>query len=304
MFASYSFIVLAWGLLLAPVADAAELGALGPLAGVRRIDLKETRAPLPEVHIGPGLTTTVLFDSPIRLDEVVLEGRERFQRLGMSEDHLVLVPSSTFVHGEQLRLEVRFRDDAAPERAAFMLVVDAARVERQVEIYRQPRTAESYRVEVEELKKGIARLRQEVGRLHQTNAPTGGSDSLPATIARVLEVEATPLTFGRQDSSVPASVSEVNVVRLSGRWLALSMILKGERGSGAWTAVEVVLRDARGQAVKALPPWQQGPVRPGTSPQVVIMMEDEAALPSGRYTLELWDEGRGQHVTLEGLEVH
>ncbi|WP_163997913.1 DUF2381 family protein [Pyxidicoccus caerfyrddinensis] len=303
MFASYSFIVLAWGLLLAPVADAADPGATETLAGVRRIDFKETGASLPEIHIGPGLSTTVLFDSPIRPDEVVLEGRERFQRLGMSEDHLVLIPSSTFRQGEQLRLEVRFHDGAAPERAAFRLVVDAARVERQVEIYRQPRTAESYRQEVEELKSGMARLRQEVGRLQRSNASSGDSDSWIATLAIMGDIVDKTLTYGRADSSAPVSVTEAKLLRLPGRWVALCVVLKWRGRAGGWTAATAALRDAQGQSMRVLRPWQQGPVSIKGVQNVVIAIEDEAAFQPGRYTLKLLDEGGGTSVTLEGLAV-
>jgi uncharacterized protein (TIGR02268 family) len=303
LFASYSFIVLAWGLLLAPVANAADPGATETLAGVRRIDLRETGASLPEIHIGPGLSTTVLFDSPIRPDEVVLEGRERFQRMGMSEDHLVLIPSSTFRQGEQLRLEVRFRDGAAPERAAFSLVVDAARVERQVEIYRQPRTAESYRQEVEELKSGMARLRQEVGRHQRSNASSGDSHFLAAALVMKKDIIETPLTYGREDSSVPVSVKEVRLFRLPGYWVALCVSLTWRGRDGGWTAATAVLRDAQGQSIRVLRPWQQGPVSTKGGQKVVIAIEDEAAFQTGRYTLKLMDEGGGTSVTLEGLAV-
>jgi uncharacterized protein (TIGR02268 family) len=303
LFASYSVIVLAWGLLLAPVADAADPGATETLAGVRRIDFKETGASLPEIHIGPGLSTTVLFDSAIRPDEVVLEGRERFQRLGMSEDHLVLIPSSTFRQGEQLRLEVRFRDGAAPERAAFRLVVDAARVERQVEIYRQPRTAESYRQEVEELKSGMARLRQEAGRLQRSNASSGDSDSRAATLAIMGDIVEETLTYGREDSSAPVSVTEVKRFRRPGRWVALRVTLTGRGRGGGWTAATAALRDAQGQSMRVLRPWQQEPVANTELRNIVIAIEDEAAFRKGRYTLKLFDEDGGTSVTLEGLAV-
>jgi uncharacterized protein (TIGR02268 family) len=303
LFASYSIIVLAWGLLLASVADAAEPGTPETLVGVRRIDIKETRESLPEIHIGPGLSTTVLFDSPIRPDEVVLEGRERFQRLGMSEDHLVLVPSSTFRHGEQLRLEVRFRDGAAPERAAFMLVMDAAHVDRQVELYRQARTAESYRQEVEELKRGMAQLRQEVARLHPSNAPAGDSDYLPAIITRMDDITKGSLTYGHEDSSAPVSVMDATYFRLPGHWMALRVRLALRGRSGGWTAAAASLSDAQGRAVKVLRPWQEGSVTSEMSRDVVVAIEDEVDLPAGRYTLKLWDEGGGQSVMLEGLAV-
>lgn len=303
MFASYSFIVLAGGLLLATVAEAAAPGVPEAPAGVRRIDLREKQEPIPEIHIGPGLATTVLFDSPIRPDEVVLEGRERFQRLGLSEDHLLLVPSSTFRQGEQLRLEVRFRDGAAPERVAVLLVVDATQVERQVELYRQPRTAESYRQEVEELKSGMARLRQELVKLQPVKAQAGDRGSLFSTIVQLADVQTSVLHYAKEDNSAPVSVQKVERLSLQGHWVVLRLRVES-KGPGEWAAAGATLQNSQGQAVKAQAPWQKGPVSEALFQFVTIAMEGTEELPAGRYTLKLWDESGTRTVTLEGLDVH
>lgn len=302
MFASYSFIVLAGGLLLATVAEAAAPGVPEAPAGVRRIDLREKQGPIPEIHIGPGLATTLLFDSTIRPEEVVLEGRERFQRLGLSEDHLLLVPSSTFRQGEHLLLEVRFRDGATPERVAFLLVVDAARVERQVELYRQPRTAESYRQEVEELKSGMERLRQELVKLQPVNAPAGNRGSLFTIIEQLPEIQASMLSYAREDISAPVSVQKLQSLRVRGSWMVLRLKLSSIK-NGEWTAAGAAIQNSQGQAMKVLHPWQKGPVAPSSFQDVVIAMEGAEELPAGRYTLKLWDESGTRTVTLEGLDV-
>ena len=115
MSGSPAFIVLAWGVLWAATAQAAAQEASGSGAMVRRIDVQAgTLATPPEVRISPGQSTIVFFDARIRPEQLVLEGRERFQRFGVTEDHLVLVPSPTFREGERLRLEVPFHDGAAP----------------------------------------------------------------------------------------------------------------------------------------------------------------------------------------------
>ena len=52
-----------------------------------------------------------------------------------------------------------------------------------------------------------------------------------------------------------------------------------------------------------LRPWQQRLVTPDATRSLVIANDDEASVPPGRYTLKLWDEGGGQTVTVEDLEV-
>ncbi|WP_164014848.1 DUF2381 family protein [Pyxidicoccus trucidator] len=299
-------IVMTCMLLLAPAADAAAPDMQQVAVGVRRVELRDARESLPEVHIGPGLSTTVLFDSPIRPDELVLEGRERFQRLGLSDDHLVLIPSATFRQGERLRLEVRFSDGAAPERAALSLVVDAARVDRQVELYRRPRTAESYRQEVEALKAAMARLQQEVERLPVPGATAVGGASWATTVAQVEEVEARQLPYLSVAVSAPVSVRAVWSLRLRQHWQALRVKLHAN--PGAWMPTGASLRDEQGRFVNVLAPWAQVVVAhrvpQHNEPQIVVVaLEDVAAFRPGGYTLKLWDEGTGQSVTFEGLQV-
>ncbi|WP_223759430.1 DUF2381 family protein [Myxococcus sp. RHSTA-1-4] len=296
--------MLTWGLLLASGAWAADSEVSALTSGVRRIELRAApSSSLPEVRIGPGLSTTVFFDSRIAPEYVVLEGRERFQRVGIADDHLALIPSGTFRHGERLRLEVRFHDDAAPERAAVMLVVDASHVERQVEVYRQPRSAESYRQEVEELRAGGLRLQREVDRLRLTRAPTGGIEALVASMRGSDVFQLRRVSYQRVESPAPLSVFFTDVVTLAETWAGLRVSLEMWEPGPDWTAAGASLVDARGHIVKVLRPWQQEPLRFKEDRIIVIPGEQAKTLPRGRYTLKLWDEGGGRPVTIEGIEV-
>ena len=296
--------VLTWGLLLAFGAWAADLEASALTSGVRRIELRaDPASSLPEVCIGPGLSTTVFFDSRIAPEHVVLEGRERFHRVGIADDHLALIPSGTFRPGERLRLEVRFHDGATPERAAVMLVVDASQAERQVEVYRQPRSAESYRQEVEELKAGVLRLQREVDRLRVIRAPTGELEALVASITGQDVFTYWGVSYQRVDSAVPFSVSSTSVITVGAMWAGLRMHLELEEPGPDWTAAGASLVDARGHVVKVLRPWQQEPLRFKQGRTIVIPQEGARPLQKGRYTLKLWDEGGGRPVTIEGIEV-
>lgn len=302
MTGSPAFIVLTWGVLWAATAHAAAQESPGSASAVRRIDVQAGTPVAPqEVRISPGLSTTVFFDARIRPEQLVLEGRERFQRFGVTEDHLVLVPSSTFREGERLRLEVRFHDGAVPERAVMVLVVDSARAERQVELYRQTRSAASYQQEVEELRSGVLRLERQVQQLQRSRPSECSRESLVADL-------------GDEDSIafrawLPRKVSGDFVVlratflRLSTRWAALRLSLAATGANRGWIAAGAEFTDAQGRRLKSLPPWQAGPVDDGKNPIVILL--DEPMFPGegpGRYTLEMWNEGRKQTLKLEGLQ--
>jgi uncharacterized protein (TIGR02268 family) len=184
-----------------------------------------------------------------------------------------------------------------------MLRVDAPQIEHQVEIYRRPRSAESYRQEVEELKLGMARLRQEVAKQRASPGPSGHEDSLVATIVGLTDIQQASLTYEREETSAPVSVIKVEGLRLTKHWVALRLSLSLGRQGESWDAAGASLQNAQGRVVKMLRPWQGVPSASTKLRTIVIVSEDEASLPSGRYTLKMWDEGGGQTVTLEGLKL-
>nr|WP_281404521.1 DUF2381 family protein [Pyxidicoccus fallax] len=271
--------------------------------GVRRIELgADGGAPLPEIHIAPGLATVVFFDARIEPEHVVLDGRERFQRVGISEDHLALVPSATFREEERLRLEVRFHGGAVPERAAVMLVVDADRVERQVEVYRHPRTAESYRQEVAELKVVLSRLQREVEELRATRA----SDGIGAVVASLRGTDGfadTNVSYQDPGSGFQLQPKGLRIIHMAQSWTGLKLKLVLRQPGEDWTAAEAELLDEQGLSVKVRPPVQQMPVRFDQQADVVVPLDDPNALRKGRYTLKLSDAGGRRPVVIQGIEV-
>lgn len=303
MTGSPTFIVLAWGLLWATLAESAAVEAPAGAAVVRRIDVQAGGlATPPEVRISPGLSTTLFFDARIRPEQLALEGRERFQRFGVTEDHLVLVPSPTFREGERLRLEVRFHDGAVPDRAVLDLVVDATRPERQVELYRHARSAASYRQEVEELRAGMLRLERQVQQLQRSRA--GGEYTRESLVADIHD-EST-LSYGQwlpRKVTGDFVVRRVSFIRLSTRWAALRLSLVPPEAGKGWSAAGAALTDTQGTRMRTLPPWQEGPLDADGRALIIILLEEPGVADSGRYTLELWDEGRKRTLKLEGLQA-
>ncbi|MCP3060489.1 DUF2381 family protein [Myxococcus sp. K38C18041901] len=305
MLAAFPVLALTWGVLLSSGAEPPGLASSALLPPVRRLDVSsENVVPAPEIRIAPGRSTTLFFDARIRTDDVVLEGRERFQRVGLADDHLALVPSSTLRPGARLRLGVRFLDGAAPEQLVFWLVVDPTRAEPQVEVFRRVRTAESYRREVDELRARLAQARSELERLHSTGRSSGSLEEVVATLGRsagLLHVRG--LEFAHHPGS-DLHALKLQHVALAAQWSALLVTLHAPPGGVGWVASGGSLTRASGQVLELKPPWQSTPVisEETQTQEVVVLLADESALTPGRYTLKLWD-ARGRTLTVERLEV-
>ncbi|WP_338867553.1 DUF2381 family protein [Myxococcus stipitatus] len=290
-----------WGVMMALGAEASGLeAASGSLAPVRRIEVSaDARAPVPEIHIAPGRSTTFFFDARVRPDEVVLEGRERFERLGLSEDHLALIPSSLFRDGERLLLELRFRDGAAPERAAFILVVDAARGEPQVEVFRAVRSVESYRLEVQELKARVAQLQAELTR----QRPEGRSRAIESAVAEMEDRDA--MVLMRLSPLKVVAHPDITVVQAwrveaRGLWKSLRLEMRARKGGAEWVATGASLSDEGGRVFDVAAPWQSAPLVDGNGAILVVLVNGATPADSRRYVLKLWDD-RGRTATVEGL---
>ncbi|MBZ4334445.1 DUF2381 family protein [Corallococcus sp. AS-1-12] len=213
------------------------------------------------IHIGPGVSTTLLFDTDIQQDQLSLESRAQFTRVSTGSSVLVLVPSNDLQGGGSLKLSIPFKDagSALPSRLFLTLVVGSGAVDRQVEIYRRVRSAESYHQEVQQLRAEIERLRQErVSSGGSTREPMGlrglliGSTSLPGIgINRKWE----PANCRR-----PCSFQmDRGAAFTAGPRRAVQMVLR-TADKKPWTIGRAVLVDRRGREWQSFPPFQTGPI--------------------------------------------
>jgi len=103
----------------------------------RHISLSvETSAP-PVVHVSAGMPTVLLFDSPVLPASLqVGTSRERFERLDVSEQTLILLPRQDLLPHERVLLTVRFADGHIPYRATFALVSEPRARDLQVRVFR------------------------------------------------------------------------------------------------------------------------------------------------------------------------
>lgn len=300
-----SVFALAWGVMVALGAEGATPALPGGLPPVRRLELGAEAKGVPqEVRIAPGRATTFIFDTRILPEQLVLDGRERFQRLGLSEDHLLLVPSDTFRDGERLRLEVRFQGGGAPERGIIQLVVDLSRSEPQVEVYRRVRTAESYRQEVEELRARLARLESEASSSGCPPSVTADDalESLLLSIHTPEDLLTKALGEPGPGSHPELAVLGARLLFLPGRWGAVRLMMRARGDAVGWVATGATLTGAGGHSVVVRPPRQTGPLRAERDEAVLVLAPDLAGAAEGKYVLRLWD-ARGRAVTLEGVHL-
>lgn len=273
--------------------------------GTRRIELKaEPTGEVPELCIGPGVSTTLLFHGAELLPGgVTLEGREHFTLVEVGNTVLRLVPSERVVPGDRLRLTVRFKDGAAPASAAFWLVVHAGKVEPWVEVYREERTVESYQQEVKEKDAQLRQSQQDNERLHAEQDGPGGLASLLAT--GLMDKE------GVASKNLTESIDQHpgNVVRViqvhsyrSVSTVAVELKLDLTEGMQPWRAVRAELVGPGRRTLRVKPPWQREPINSGVKDwRVVLEAEATEAERRGSFTLKLWDAEGTRSVIITGV---
>lgn len=306
--ASPSAALLALTLLIGTTASA-ETPAPTWNAGVRQLELAaEPTGNEPEVHISPGVSTTLAFDAELLRDRegkdtVGLEKRESFVLVDAGQATLRLLPSDALKSGERLRLMVRFKDGAAPTFAAFTLVVHPVRAERLLEVHRAPRTAASYQREAKEAKAEAQRCHDELEREREERGGPGGLTGLIAAGQMDnMGVSTHRLTEAVTKSPGNALVTlEVYSYRAAGR-VVVRLVMENPQGAQPWSAAGAMLTDRTGMELKVLPVWQRGFVETDRTRQHIVVealaTREEA---QGSFTLKLWEAGMGRTVSLSGI---
>nr|WP_223646790.1 DUF2381 family protein [Corallococcus sp. EGB] len=262
-------------------------------AGTLRIEVGEVESATRPIRIGPGVSTTLLFDADIQQDQVSLEARAQFARVSTGGSVLVLIPSNELRQGETLRLSIPFKD-ASPTlaaRLALTLVVDSSAVDRQVEIYRRARSVESYRLEVQQLRAELERLREGLG------SPVGGTRELTGFRGLLLAatefpgVSAERAAMSLRCKAPCAFQIENSALFTSGKRRAVKLFLRAA-DKKPWNIGRVVLVDRHGKEWDSLPPAQSGPIT--AEAPVTLVLEFEVNNPElDGYQLNVSDaEGR------------
>ncbi|NNB97448.1 DUF2381 family protein [Corallococcus exiguus] len=280
---------------------AASPGAKDAVEGTLRMEVGAEASGLRPIRIGPGVSTTLLFDTDIQQDQVNLESRAQFARVSTGSSVLVLVPANDLRQGSVLTLAIPFKDAGStlPARLSLTLVVDSGAVDRQVEVYRRARSSESYLQEVQQLRAELERLRQERG------SPAGGASEqvgLRELLTTTLVVPGIAMQpqAGRLDCRRQCSLLVDKGASFTwGRRRVLQVSLKAA-DKKPWTIGRAVLVDRQGKELRSSPPFQSGPIT--NESYVTVVLEFEAnSLDREGYQLSVTDADGVRTVQWSGI---
>ncbi len=277
------------------------------MVAARHVELTaDSAGPVHEVRISANLTTTLVFNAPLQSGGVVLEELEHFQLFMVDEARgaLTVMPSNALPPGKQLLLTVRFAGGAAPASAIFRLVVHPTRAEPQVNVYRQPRSAESFRLEARQAQERAERCEM---RLAQTQAeqksPGGLTGLIDSGLVKgeqgVAAQDIYTTTQQRPGEALP--VEKRSSYRAEGR-VAVALELNNTSAQ-PWTvdAEGAALVGKGGAPLRVLRVWQREPFPPGGRGQVVVEAEATEDQAQGTYILQLGEASGPRTITLRGV---
>jgi uncharacterized protein (TIGR02268 family) len=291
-------------LLLTLLEGASVSPAEGLDTGVRRIELKaDAPATGYEVRISPGRGTLLLFDAPLQRGTVALADKERFLVATLGEDARVytLLPSARVQVGERLSLTVSFADGAAPQSATFHLVVHAGLPETQVNVYRHPRTLDSYRQESGEQRQRAELCESRLAQVLKSQGEEGltGLEAAGLLGDGIASLRMTETLF--QDAGNALRVSQAQSFRATGR-VAVRLRLESPSDQ-PWGAEGAELVSEAGVPLKVLKVWREQPIHSGLAwgASVLVEVEVPEGGAQGPHVLKVWGTGGDRSLTLRNV---
>jgi uncharacterized protein (TIGR02268 family) len=271
---------------------------------VQRIELSWVRGASPEICVSPGLLTGFVFDSRVTVD---LEQEIRFAEVTRGNTSVSILPPGDGLAGERLRLTAHFSDGAS---ATFVLVFHSGQATRQVEVYRDKRTRESFQHEVAQAEARIRQLEQKnellQHQLEQLRAECGDPRGLRRLIAsksiNAKGIQASDIALAiLQRVEGALSVVQGRIYRSNNR-VTLEVWVRN-LSEVPWTVSAVSLVDAQGNSLTGIQLWQDGAfIAPHDTRLVVVEADARPEIAQDEVTLSLQEAGpRG--VTLAKVAV-
>jgi uncharacterized protein (TIGR02268 family) len=238
--------------------------------------------------------TGFIFDLPASVE---LEDEVRFAQVLRSPKSISLVPPRDMVPGERLRLTVRLGAGESQQLVTFLLVAHPGQAARQVEVYRDRRTRESYDQEIDQEREKNQELRDENQRLRTRLLGSVGLRGLflgSALDGRGVKVR--PLgedASGGQSSTGNLVMKEGECYR-SNKSVAVGIRLRNQ-GAEPWILTEAQLRTSSGEELEGLKLGPSEAIAPEEEGRVVVELDAAPGEPRGELTLHLWD-ARGRYI--------
>ena len=273
---------------------------------IQRIELSRTSLVPHEVCVSPGLMTGLLFDAPVSVE---LQDELRFEEVSRGHTSISVMPPRDMVPGERLRFSARYMDGRNRDTVALTLVASLGQATRQVEVFRDTRTRESFESELKQERaksersiREMARLRLEFEQFRQQYGDarqlrwliSSGSMTQEGVRARAFKRSLTGYRKGEVMVDKGVSYRSENRAALE-VWLVIS-------GPEPWRLVDAQARDGHGEALEHVYAWQEGSPVVNVAFRIIIEVEVEAHRQLGECSLILGD-GLGRGITIPGIEV-
>ncbi|QRK09398.1 DUF2381 family protein [Archangium violaceum] len=273
-------------------------------AGERHLELTaDNTGQASEMRISPNQASTLMFNMPLQHGGVLVEEKESFRSVMVDEvaGVVTLIPSDSVPRERPLSVAVRFADDALPRSAIFRLVVHPSRAERQVRVYRRPRSGESYQ---QEARQEHERAEQCVAELERTRAEQKRPDGLTGLldaglVKRGRGVHARDISELTQRPGETLQVFSAFSYRAERR-VAVAVHVQNT-GPQSWAVEWAELVDPKGSRPRVLRVWPFEPIAPGKTLQLVVEAEATEEQARGTFILKLWEANGPRTITLRGV---
>jgi len=260
---------------------------------VRRVELSLERGGPLEICVSPGLVTALVFDVRVVVD---LEQEVRFVEATRGNTSFSVMPPGDGLAGERFRLVATFPDG---ESVTFVLLVHAGRATRQVEVYRNRRTRESYQHEVDQERAKVQQLQQEKEALQRQLEELREESGDPRTLRRLIASRSLGIA-GISAKEIPEQIAirsegaitaKRGITYRSGNRVAVEVWLHNPSDE-PWTAVAASLVDAKGNALKGIQLWLEGGSIPPRNSRLVVVEADAGPEEAqGGVTLSIREAG-------------
>ncbi|MGZ3459694.1 MAG: DUF2381 family protein [Archangium sp.] len=277
-----------------PDSTAVECGA-----ELQNLELGADSPPM-RVCVAPEVSTTLRFDTPLLVDRTVLEGSE--VSFTPTPTGMTLEATRNLTEGERRKLTVYFADGKEPSSATFILVGQGSGKPRQVNVFRRPRTAASFRQEAQEQRQRAEVCEQQLARRSEQEAPPALLERLlrrGSATGLTLQWRAVELPAGQRDGLTVLNISTTRVEVEEGQREAAVRLRLRNSGTVAWTVEGASLTAGEGQALVGVRVLSGASLPSGVTRDLDVVVGPTPRELTGTYTLKLW--GGGHELTLENI---
>lgn len=275
--------------------------------GIQRIELSRAPRSSRQICVSPGLMTGVVFEAPVSVE---LQEELRFEEVSRGRASISIMPPKDMAPGERLRLSVRYLDGFHQEEpVTLLLVASEGQATRQVEVFRDTRTRESFERELrlEQAQTGrllhdLTQLRLEFEQFRKQHIDPNQlrglivSGSMTPEGVRARDFKKTLVGY-RENTLVVTK----GVTYRSNHRVAIELWLMNSSPED-WRPTLASVSIDTGFRLKLVSLWQQEKQEMNVSFLLVIEAETSQSMPPSEYTLSLSVEN-GRGINLTGLEI-